>query len=172
MKKILIAVLLAIVVGGGLAFYFLKDLKFNEIAMAEGTISAKAFQVGVFTSYDNALNVAVSAMNAVHQIGMPEARIILAQAALTVALSPKSNTSYLAINSAIEDVKNIDIGVVPMHLRNAEIAGMDEHGYGKGYKYPHDYENSKVEQQYLPDKLIGKKYFIPKEWEKNLGEDL
>ena len=121
---------------------------------------------------NNALNVAVSAMNAVHQIGMPEARIILAQAALTVALSPKSNTSYLAINSAIEDVKNIDIGVVPMHLRNAEIAGMDEHGYGKGYKYPHDYENSKVEQQYLPDKLIGKKYFIPKEWEKNLGEDL
>lgn len=121
---------------------------------------------------NNALNVAVSAMNAVHQIGMPEARIILAQAALTVALSPKSNTSYMAINSAIQDVKNIDIGIVPMHLRNAEIVGMGDFGYGKGYKYPHEFENSKVEQQYLPDKLIDKKYFIPKAWEKNLGENL
>ena len=121
---------------------------------------------------NNALNVAVSAMNAVHQIGMPEARIILAQAALTVALSPKSNTSYMAINSAIEDVKSIDIGIVPMHLRNAEIAGMECFGYGEGYKYPHEYENSRVEQQYLPDVLTGKKYFIPKEWEKNLGENV
>lgn len=121
---------------------------------------------------NNALNVAVSAMNAVHQIGMPEARIILAQAALTVALSPKSNTSYCAINSAIEDVKNIDIGRVPMHLRNAEISGMETFGYGRGYKYPHDFENSKVEQQYLPDVLVDKKYFIPKSWEKNLGENL
>lgn len=121
---------------------------------------------------NNALTTAVSAMNAVHQIGMPEARIILAQAALTVALSPKSNTSYMAINSAIEDVKNIDIGVVPMHIRNAAISGMEKFGYGEGYKYPHDFENSKVEQQYLPDKLINKKYFVPKKWEKNLGENL
>ncbi len=112
-----------------------------------------------------ALQVAVAAMNAVHQIGMPESRIILAQAALTVALSKKSNTSYLGINAAIEDVKNIDIGVVPMHIRNAVASGMDEFGYGQGYKYPHDYENAKVEQQYLPDKLIGKKYFVPKKWE-------
>lgn len=121
---------------------------------------------------NNALNVAVSAMNAVHQIGMPEAKIILAQAALTVALSPKSNTSYLAINSAIEDIKNIDIGTVPMHLRNAAIIGMEDFGYGNGYKYPHDFENSKVDQQYLPDVLVGKKYFNPKAWEKNLGENL
>ncbi len=121
---------------------------------------------------NNALVVATSAMNAVHQIGMPEARIILAQAALTVALSKKSNTSYMGINSAIEDVKNIDVGTVPMHIRNAEIQGMEKFDYGKGYKYPHDYENSKVEQQYLPDKLLGKKYFIPKEWEKDLGENI
>ena len=126
--------------------------------------------VGLASS--NALIVAVNAMNAVHQIGMPEARIILAQAALTVALSPKSNTSYCAINSAIEDVKNIDIGTVPMHLRNAEISGMEKFGYGQGYKYPHDYKFGKVEQQYLPDALLGKKYFIPKEWEKDLGENL
>lgn len=115
-----------------------------------------------------ALQVAVAAMNAVHQIGMPEARIPLAQAALTVALSPKSNTSYLGINAAIEDVKNLDIGQVPMHIRNAPMSGMADFGYGQGYLYPHNYENSQVEQQYLPDKLIGKKYFIPKAWEKNL----
>ena len=121
---------------------------------------------------NNALVVAVSAMQAVHQVGMPEARIPLAQAALTVALSPKSNTSYLGINQAMEDVRNIDIGQVPMHIRNDTKSGMEEFGYGEGYKYPHDYENSKVEQQYLPDKLLGKKYFNPKEWEKDLGDNL
>lgn len=115
-----------------------------------------------------ALQIAVAAMNAVHQIGMPEARIPLAQAALTVALSPKSNTSYMGINAAIEDIKNLDIGQVPMHIRNAPMSGMADFGYGQGYLYPHNYENSKVEQQYLPDQLKGKKYFIPKEWEKNL----
>ena len=113
----------------------------------------------------NALVVANAAMQAVSQIGMPEARIILAEAALYVAMSKKSNTSYLGINKAIEDVKNIDIGEIPMHIRNAEINGMQDFGYGIGYKYPHDYENSKVEQQYLPDKLLGKKYFEPKKWE-------
>ena len=105
-------------------------------------------------------------MNGVHQIGMPEARILLAQAALTVALSKKSNTSYMGINLAIEDVKNIDIGQVPMHLRNNVVKVMENFGYGVEYKYPHDYENSKVEQQYLPDVLKNKKYFNPKSWEK------
>ena len=117
---------------------------------------------------NDALVVAVAAMNAVHQVGMPEARIPLAQAALVVALSKKSNTSYLGINKAIEDVKNIDIGKVPMHLRNAVVSDLEEFGYGQGYKYPHDYENGIVKQQYLPDKLVGKKYFIPKSWEKEL----
>ncbi len=117
---------------------------------------------------NDALVVAVAAMNAVHQVGMPEARIPLAQAALVVALSKKSNTSYLGINKAIEDVKNIDIGKVPMHLKNAVVSDLEEFGYGQGYKYPHDYENGIVEQQYLPDKLVGKKYFIPKSWEKDL----
>ena len=121
---------------------------------------------------NNALLVATNAMYAVSQIGMPESRIILAQAALTVALSKKSNTSYMGINAAIEDVKNIDIGTVPMHLRNAEISGMEKFGYGVDYKYPHNYENGFVEQQYLPDALKDKKYFIPKDWEKNLGENI
>jgi putative ATPase len=113
----------------------------------------------------DALKVAVAAMNAVHQIGMPEARIILAQAALTVALSPKSNTSYRGINKAMEDVRTKDIGQVPMHIRNASASGMEKFGYGNGYKYPHDYDHGKVEQQYLPDKLINEKYYEPREWE-------
>ena len=120
--------------------------------------------VGIINN--EALIVAVSAMNAVHQIGMPEAKIILAQAAVVVALSPKCNSTYKGINIAMEDIKNIDIGTVPMHIRNAAISEMSQHGYGKGYKYPHDYENGFVEQQYLPDKLLGKKYYIPREWEK------
>lgn len=113
----------------------------------------------------NALVVANAAMQAVAQIGMPESRIILAQAALTVALSKKSNVSYRGINSAIEDVKNIDVGEVPLHLRNAPNGAMKEFGYSIGYKYPHDYENAVVEQQHLPDKIKDKKYFLPREWE-------
>ena len=114
---------------------------------------------------NEALQVAVAAMNAVHQIGMPEARIPLAHAALVVALSKKSNTAYLGINEAIDDVKKIDIGKVPMHIRNSVAKGMEKFGYGQGYKYPHDFANAYVEQQYLPDKLLGKKYFKPKKWE-------
>ncbi len=114
---------------------------------------------------NNALQVAVAAMNAVHQIGMPEARIPLAHAALVVALSPKSNTAYLGINEALADVGNMDVGEIPMHIRNCVAKGMESFGYGEGYKYPHDYENAQVEQQYLPDKIKNKKYFKPKKWE-------
>ena len=108
----------------------------------------------------NALVVANSAMQAVHMIGMPEARIILAEAAVYVAKSPKSNSVYLAIDKALEDVANNDTGTIPMHIRNAPVEGMNEHGYGVGYKYPHDYPMHFTEQQYLPDKMLGTKYYI------------
>ncbi len=107
----------------------------------------------------NALVVANSAMQAVHMIGMPEARILLSEAAIYVATSPKSNASYMAINKALEDVKNKDTGEVPMHIRNAPIEGMKNLGYHEGYKYPHDYPGHYVEQQYLPDKMLGTKYY-------------
>lgn len=115
-----------------------------------------------------ALVVANSAMQAVHQIGMPEARIILSEAALVVALSRKSNSAYMGINEAMSDVKNTDTGDVPMHIRNAPIEDMRKHGYNNGYKYPHDYEGGYVDQQYMPDKIKDKKYYIPKEWERLL----
>ena len=113
-----------------------------------------------------ALVIANAAMQAIHQIGMPEARIILSEAALVVALSRKSNSAYMGINSAIEDVKNSETGQVPMHLRNAPIEDMKKQGYSNGYLYPHNYPDGYDKQQYMPDESINKKYFYPKEWEK------
>ena len=107
----------------------------------------------------NALVVANAAMQAVHMIGMPEARILLAEAAVYVATSKKSNASYMAINKALEDVQTKDTGEVPMHIRNAPIEKMKELGYHEGYLYPHDYPGHYVEQQYLPDKMLGTKYY-------------
>ena len=108
----------------------------------------------------NALVVANAAMQAVHMIGMPEARILLAEAAVYVATSKKSNASYMAINKALEDVQTKDTGEVPMHIRNAPIEKMKELGYHEGYLYPHDFPGHYVEQQYLPDKMLGTKYYV------------
>ena len=107
----------------------------------------------------NALVVANSAMQAVHMVGMPEARIILAEAAVYVANSPKSNSTYLGIDRALQDVKNKETGEVPMHLRNAPVQGMQDLGYSQGYLYPHDFPGHYVEQQYLPDVMKGTKYY-------------
>ena len=107
----------------------------------------------------NALVVANAAMQAVHMIGMPEARILLSEAAIYVATSKKSNASYVAINKALEDVQNKDTGEIPMHIRNAPIEKMKELGYHEGYLYPHDFPGNYVEQQYLPDKMLGTKYY-------------
>ena len=110
-----------------------------------------------------ALVIATSAMQAVNMIGMPEARIILAEAAVYVANCKKSNATYLGINKALEDVANSDTGEIPMHIRNAPIEKMRELGYNEEYLYPHDYPGHWVEQQYLPDKMVGTKYYIKDE---------
>ncbi len=144
-------------------FYLARALNGGEDPMflARRIVIAASEEVGL--ANPNALVVATSAMEAVHMVGMPEARIILSQAALYVANSKKSNASYLAINKALEDVSSKDTGEVPMHIRNAPIEGMKKDGYGVGYKYPHDYPGHYVEQQYLPDKMVGTKYFIKDE---------
>lgn len=108
-----------------------------------------------------ALQVAVAASQAVHMVGMPEARIILAHAAIAVATSPKSNSCYAAINKALSDVESKNTGEVPMHLRNAVTSGMSDLGYGKGYKYAHDFPGNIVDQQYLPDEMQGTIYYNP-----------
>ena len=110
-----------------------------------------------------ALVVANSALQVVKAIGMPEGRIVLSEAAIYMANAPKSNASYNAINSALSDVENVDTGIIPMHIRNAPVKGMEREGYHVGYKYPHDYPNHLVDQQYLPDKIKDVKYYLPDE---------
>lgn len=109
----------------------------------------------------NALQVAVAAAEAVRMIGMPESRIILSHAAVMVATSPKSNSCYMAINSALQDVENKRTGSVPMHLRNAVTPGMGSLGYGNGYKYAHNYPGNIIKQEYLPEEMKGTIYYMP-----------
>ena len=144
-------------------FYLARALNAGEDPMflARRIVIAASEDVGM--ANPNALVVANSALQAVHQIGMPEARIILAEAAVYVATSKKSNASYLAINKALEDVSTKDTGEVPMHIRNAPIEDMKNLGYSNGYKYPHNYPGHVVEQQYLPDKMLGTQYYIKDE---------
>jgi len=121
-----------------------------------------------------ALTLATSAFTAVDSVGMPEARIILSQAATYLASAPKSNASYLAIERALHDVKNLPAEAVPLHLRNAPTQLMEELGYGEDYKYAHNYEGHFVEQSYLPEGLADKIYYEPTEQgaEKKLKERL
>ena len=144
-------------------FYLARAIQGGEdpVFIARRIVIAAAEDVGM--SNPNALVVATSAMQAVNMVGMPEARIILSEAATYVATSPKSNATYLGINRALDDVENKNTGTIPMHIRNAPAEGMEKEGYGVGYKYPHDYEGHWVEQQYLPDKMIGTKYYIKDE---------
>ena len=144
-------------------FYLAKALEGGEdpLFLARRIVICAAEDVGM--ANPNALVVANSAMQAVHMIGMPEARIILSEAAVYIATSKKSNATYIGINKAIEDVKTKDIGEIPMAIRNAPIEKMKELGYSQGYLYPHDFPGHWVEQQYLPDKMIGTKYYIKDE---------
>lgn len=144
-------------------FYLARALNGGEDPMflARRIVICASEDVGM--ANPNALVVANSAMQAVHMIGMPEARILLSEAAIYVATSKKSNASYMAINKALEDVKTKDTGEVPMHIRNAPIEKMKELGYHEGYLYPHDFPGHYVEQQYLPDKMVETKYYVKDE---------
>ena len=144
-------------------FYLARALNGGEDPMflARRIVIAAAEDVGM--ANPNALVIANNAMQAVHMVGMPEARIILAEAAVYVSESKKSNASYNAINKALNDVATKDTGEIPMHIRNAPAQGMEQFGYGQGYLYPHDFPGHIVEQQYLPDKMLGTKYYIKDE---------
>ena len=106
-----------------------------------------------------ALVVAVAAAQAVERIGMPESQIILSQAATYVACAPKSNSAYNAIFSAMNSVKTEPTGGIPPYLKDAHYSGAKDLGRGLTYKYPHDFENHYVEQQYLPDELVGRRFY-------------
>ena len=119
-----------------------------------------------------ALVVATSAAQAVERLGMPEGRIVLAQAAAYVASAPKSNSAINAIDAAMEVVKNEKISGVPNHLRDAHYKSAGKLGHGTGYKYAHAYPKHYVEQQYLPDELVGRKFYNPSDngYEKTIKE--
>ena len=108
-----------------------------------------------------ALNVAVSAALAAERIGLPEAQIILSQAASYVACAPKSNAAYVAIQNAMENVKTTRTMPVPVHLQDRHYKGAAKLGHGEGYKYAHDYPKHYVKQQYLPDGMEGTVFYEP-----------
>jgi putative ATPase len=142
-------------------FYLARALDAGEdpMFMARRIMICASEDVGM--ANPAALQVAVAAAQAVHMVGMPEARIILSHAAVMVATSPKSNSCYVAIDKALNDVRSKRTGEVPMHLRNAVTSGMKDLGYGKGYKYAHDYAGNYVEQEYLPQEMKGTVYYEP-----------
>ena len=110
----------------------------------------------------NALLLANACFDTVHKIGMPEARITLAETTIYLATSPKSNSAYMAINEALAFVnKDTNLRPVPLHLRNAVTELMSDEGYGKGYKYAHDYEGNFVEQEFMPESLKGTQFYHP-----------
>ncbi len=122
----------------------------------------------------NGLVLAEAAFSAVDKIGMPEARIILAQCTAYLASSPKSNAAYMGIENALSDVKNKPLFAVPIHLRNAPTKLMKDIGYGKEYKYPHDFNEHFILENYLPEELKNAQYYFPTEngLEKNLKDRL
>ncbi|MCK5812523.1 MAG: replication-associated recombination protein A [Clostridiales bacterium] len=137
------------------ALYAGEDIKF----LARRIVICAAEDVGL--ANPTALLVAQAAFEAVRMIGMPEARIILSEAANYIAVSPKSNATYVAIESALADIKNKNVGEIPMWLRNAPANGMKAHGYSVGYKYAHNYEGNYINQQFLPNQIKNVKYYEP-----------
>ena len=110
-------------------------------------------------AYPQIIPIVKSCVDMALQLGLPEARIPLADAVIMVCNAPKSNSAYKAINEAMSDIKNIDIGDIPRHLQNTHFDGADNKNKGQFYKYPHDYANSWIYQQYLPDVLKDKQYY-------------
>ena len=121
-----------------------------------------------------ALVVATNACLAIERLGMPEARIVLSQAATYVACAPKSNAAYMAVDKALDIVKNEKTYGVPVHLQDAHYKSVGKLGHGIGYKYAHDYKNHYVKQQYLPDELEGTVFYEPTDngYEKKIKEHL
>ncbi|OZB48717.1 MAG: AAA family ATPase, partial [Cellulomonas sp. 14-74-6] len=140
--------------------------------IARRIVIAAAEDVGM--ADPSALQTAVAAAQAVALIGMPEARIILAEAVVHLATAPKSNAAYLGVDRALADVRAGRIGSVPTHLRDAHYAGAQQLGHGKGYVYAHDEPHAVAAQQYLPDDLVGTRYYEPSDrgYERQVSERL
>jgi len=146
------------------AVYWLARMLYNgedPKFIARRIVISAAEDIGLADPF--ALNMANAAANAVQFVGMPEARIPLAEATVYLACAPKSNSAYIAINKAWDEMEKGPKPVVPLHLRNPVTRGMKKMGYGVGYKYPHDYPGHFVDSTYLPDKVKEKKFYEPGE---------
>lgn len=144
-------------------YYLARMIEAGEdpVFIARRIIICAAEDVGL--ADPQALVVANAAAQAAHMVGLPEARIILSEAALYIALAPKSNSAYVGIDAAIHAVRHKEQGEVPKHLRDAHYGGAKQLGHGVGYRYAQDYPNGYVEQQYLPDTLIDEQFYTPLE---------
>lgn len=142
-------------------FYLAKMLKAGEDPkyIARRMIVHAAEDIG--NADPHGLLVAVAAAQAVEMVGLPEARIPMAQAAIYLATAPKSNACYLAIDRALADVETVSQGTIPLHLRDASHPGSRQLGHGQGYLYPHDYPGHYVQQEYLPPEVKGRCYYEP-----------
>ena len=129
----------------------------DPLFIARRLVISAAEDIGL--ANPNALLLANAAFDAVNKIGMPEGRIPLAEATVYLATSQKSNSAYMAVNNALQYVGETGNLPVPLHLRNAPTKLMEQLGYGKGYKYAHDYEDHFVEQQFLPDEAEGQQFW-------------
>jgi putative ATPase len=131
-----------------------------------GNLTAIIRRISVIVAEDvglahpNALTVVNSGIELALKVGLPEASLILSELVIYLATLPKSNSAYLAISNAIKDLENKNIGDVPNHLKDSHYSGAENLGVG-GYKYPHDYENHYIKQQYMPDSLDNTKYYFP-----------
>jgi putative ATPase len=134
-----------------------EDVKF----IARRMIIAAAEDIGL--ANPNALLMATTAFQAVQAVGLPEARIILAEAVIYLATSAKSNAAYMAIGAALAEVGNSGHQPVPLHLRNAPTYLMKKLNYGKEYLYAHDYPGNFIEQEFMPDAVVGKRFYAPQE---------
>ncbi|KGO27654.1 hypothetical protein Q757_07470, partial [Oenococcus alcoholitolerans] len=140
--------------------YLAKILEAGDLPIAARRLLVIAYE-DVGLANPNAASHAVNAVNAALQLGLPEARIPLANAVIELALSPKSNSAYMAINQATADIEKENTGEIPLHLKNTRNWGKKKSEQIE-YLYPHDYPNDWVAQQYLPDKIKNKKYFQAK----------
>lgn len=122
----------------------------------------------------NAIQVAVACAEAAERVGMPEARIPLAQAVTYIATAPKSNAAYMAINDALSTVKHQSVSGIPNHLKDCHYKGASKLGHGRGYQYAHDFPHHYVKQQYIPDSLVGTVFYEPTEngYERRIKEYL
>ncbi|RKW69250.1 MAG: replication-associated recombination protein A [Veillonella sp.] len=144
-------------------YYLARMIEAGEdpVFIARRIVICAAEDVGL--ADPQALVVANAAAQASHMVGLPEARIILSEAAVYVALAPKSNSAYLGIDAAIHAVRHKEQGEVPKHLRDAHYGGAKQLGHGVGYRYAQDYPNGYVVQQYLPDALVDEQFYNPLE---------